>query len=201
LNLYGAEESLAFYEAMADQIAMAVENARLYSQVRAENVYLRRQVESRYRFANILGESAPMRRVFALLEKVVESPAPVVILGESGTGKEVVARAIHYEGPRREQNFVAENCAALPEQLLENELFGHGRGAFTGADRDKRGLFEVADGGTLFLDEITETSLAFQTKLLRALEEGEIRRLGETEPRKVDARLLVATSKDLGMVH
>jgi len=192
-----SETSLPFYEAMADQIAMAVENARLYGQVQEENAYLRKEVEGRYRFANILGDSLSMRKMFALLEKIIESPSPVVIVGESGTGKELVARAIHYEGSRKEKRFVAENCAALPEQLLESELFGHARGAFTGADREKKGLFEVADGGTLFLDEITEASPAVQAKLLRAVEEGEIRRLGETEPRQVDVRLVVATSRDL----
>jgi len=192
-----AETSLPFYQGMADQIALAVENARLYNQVREENLHLRREVEGRYQFEHILGNSPAMKSVFALLEKVIESTSSVVITGESGTGKELVARAIHYEGARREKRFVAENCAALSEQLLETELFGHVQGAFTGATRTKKGLFEVADGGTLFLDEITEASQAMQTKLLRALEEKEVRRLGETEPRKVDVRLLAATSKNL----
>ena len=188
---------LPFYAALADQIALAVENARLYSQLREENVHLRKQVEEHHQFANILGDSKPMRRMKALLEKVIQSPAPVLIVGESGTGKEVVARAIHYEGPRKKQRFVAENCAALPEALLESELFGHARGAYTGADQDKQGLFEVADGGTLFLDEIVDTSTAVQAKLLRALESGEIRRLGDTEPRPVQVRIVTATSRDL----
>jgi transcriptional regulator with PAS, ATPase and Fis domain len=121
----------------------------------------------------------------------------VVITGESGTGKELVARALHFEGPRSAGQFVAENCAALSESLLESELFGYARGAFTGAVQSKKGLFEVADGGTLLLDEIAETSPGVQTKLLRVLEAGEMRRLGETEARKVDVRLLAATSRDL----
>jgi two-component system response regulator HupR/HoxA len=154
-------------------------------------------VEGHGRFAAILGESAPMRRLKALLEKVIPSPASVLILGESGTGKELVARALHYEGPRRERNFVAENCAALPESLLEGELFGFSRGAFTGAVHDKPGLLEVADGGTLFLDEIADTLPAVQAKLLRVLESGEYRRLGETEVKRSNVRVLAATSRDL----
>ena len=188
---------MPFYQALADQVALVVDNSRHYARLRRENARLRRQVESGYRFANILGESRPMRRMKALLEKVVQSPVPVLIVGESGTGKEVIARAIHGEGPRREEAFVAENCAALPEALLESELFGHARGAFTGADQEKPGLFEVADGGVLFLDEIADTTSAVQAKLLRALETGEIRRLGETQPRQVDARVVAATSRDL----
>jgi transcriptional regulator with GAF, ATPase, and Fis domain/tetratricopeptide (TPR) repeat protein len=191
------EDFLSLYEAMADQVATAVENARLYGRLLEENVYLRREVQDRYRFSQILGNSEPMQMVFARLEKIIESPVPVVISGESGTGKELIARAIHYEGARKEKRFVAENCAALPDQLLESELFGHSRGAFTGADRDRQGLFEVADGGTLFLDEIADASPALQVKLLRVLEEREIRRLGETEPRKVDVRLVVASSRNL----
>ena len=195
----GNQPSSPFYTALADQVAIALENVRRYSQLRQENVQLRQEVEDRSRFASILGNSPPMRQMKRMLEKVIDSPASVLIIGESGTGKELVARALHYEGPRKERAFVAENCAALPESLLESELFGHARGAYTGAHDDKLGLFEVADCGTLFLDEIADTSPAVQAKLLRALENGEIRRLGETEARQVDVRVVAATSRDLLM--
>ena len=188
---------MPFYQALAHQVALVVDNFRLYTRLRRENDHLRQQVENEGRFAAILGDSRPMRRMKALLEKVVQSPAPVLIIGESGTGKEVIAHAIHGEGPRHRESFVAENCAALPESLLESELFGHAKGAFTGADQEKQGLFEVADGGTLFLDEIADTTSAVQAKLLRALEAGEIRRLGETQPRQIDVRVVAATSRDL----
>jgi transcriptional regulator with PAS, ATPase and Fis domain len=147
--------------------------------------------------AAMLGDSKPMRALRKLLVKLSVSPAPALIIGESGTGKELVARALHQSGPRRHKRFVAENCAALPESLLESELFGYVRGAFSGAHRDKQGLFEAADGGTLFLDEIADTPETVQAKLLRALESGEIRRLGETETRPVDVRVVAATSCDL----
>jgi len=138
-----------------------------------------------------------MQEVFQLLERVIPTSATVVITGESGTGKELIARAIHYAGERKDRAFVAENCAALPESLLESELFGHAKGAFTGATTDKKGLFEVADGGTIFLDEIADTSPAIQVKLLRVVQEREIRRIGEAAPRKVDVRIMAASNKDL----
>ena len=138
-----------------------------------------------------------MLELFRLLDRLTDTALPVVIQGESGTGKELVARAIHFNGPRRDRPFVSENCAAIPETLLESTLFGYVRGAFTGADHDTRGLFEVADGGTLFLDEVGEMSPAMQGKLLRVLQEGEFRRVGGERTRKVDVRIVAATNRDL----
>ncbi|MFT5086993.1 MAG: transcriptional regulator with PAS, ATPase and Fis domain [Candidatus Latescibacterota bacterium] len=146
---------------------------------------------------SIIGESPVMRRLKEFLTRIGTSSAPVLIQGESGTGKEIVAQAIHQSNPKRTGAFIAENCATLPESLLESELFGYARGAFTGAVRDKRGLFEAADGGTLFLDEIAETSLEVQAKLLRVLEMNEIRPLGEVKTRAIDVRVLAASSRDL----
>jgi len=181
-----------YYDALAGQLATLVNGLSAIASQTSDP-----RGEARDRFAALLGESPAMQCMLSLLAKVVESPCPVLIIGESGTGKELVARAIHYEGPRRKQHFVAENCAALPETLLESELFGYVRGAFTGATQNKEGLFEVADGGTLFLDEIADTSQGVQAKLLRALESGEIRRLGETKSKIVDARIVAATSRAL----
>ena len=138
-----------------------------------------------------------MRELFLRAARFARNDAPVVIVGESGTGKEVVARTLHANSPRAEKPFVAVNVAALPDELLESELFGHARGAFTGAHQAKEGLFEAADGGTLFLDEIGELPLGLQAKLLRALQEGEIRRVGDTRPKQVDARIVCATHRDL----
>jgi len=138
-----------------------------------------------------------MQKVFELLERVVPSEVTVLIQGESGTGKELVAKAIHFQGPRKGNAFLSENCAALPETLLESELFGHVRGAFTGAERDRAGLFEQAHNGTLFLDEIGDTSPAMQARLLRVLQEGEVRRVGGDHPIKVNVRVIAATNKDL----
>ena len=138
-----------------------------------------------------------MNRVFDVMEKVAQTDATVLLAGETGTGKDLVARAIHYAGARRERRFVAQNCGALPDTLLESELFGHKRGAFTGAHADKKGLFELADGGTIFLDEIGETEPGMQVRLLRVLQDGEIRPLGAAETRKVDVRIIAATNRDL----
>ena len=152
----------------------------------------------KFDYSEIIGNSAGMHEVFRMLDKVTDLPVPVLILGESGTGKELIARALHFNSGRAAKGrFVAENCAALPETLLESELFGYTKGSFTGADRDKEGLFGMASGGTIFLDEIGEISLAMQAKLLRVLEEGEVRPIGAKQSKKVDFRLVAATNKDL----
>ena len=191
-----SEIDIEFLEAFANLAAIAVENARLHDSLVKENLYLRKEVESRYAFENIIGQSAPMKKLYKEMEVAIENEGNVLIIGESGTGKELVAKAIHYNSRRKNHNFVAVDCGALPDTLLESELFGHKKGAFTGAVTDKPGLFEEADKGTLFLDEISNTSLAFQAKLLRVLQEGEFRRVGETSSRFVDVRIICATNTD-----
>ena len=173
--------------------ALAEANAKL----RAENIYLRREVESRYSFEGIIGDSPAMQRVFDVVEKVADTDATVLLTGETGTGKDLIAKTIHYAGSRKDRRFVAQNCGALPDTLLESELFGHKRGAFTGAHADKQGLFEIADRGTIFLDEVGETEPGMQVRLLRVLQDGEIRPLGSSETRKVDVRVIAATNRDL----
>ncbi len=162
-----------------------------------ENRYLRRREAEASGALGIVGHGAAMRRVFTLIERVRDAPTPVLLQGETGTGKELAARAIHFGGAYRDRLFVAQNCGALSEHLLESELFGHRRGAFTGATTDKKGLFELADGGTLFLDEITETTIAFQVKLLRVLQDGEIRAVGDTRARRVRVRVIAASNRDV----
>lgn len=162
-----------------------------------ENVQLKSELQDRYSFGKLLGKSPQMLTLFELLRKVCQSEINVLIHGESGTGKELVARAIHYNGPRAERPFVPINCGAIPEQLLESELFGHKKGSFTGADRDKLGLFQMADGGTLFLDEIGEMPQHIQVKLLRVLQEKKVRSIGGAEDQDVDVRILSATNKNL----
>ncbi len=197
------ERDLEMLMVLGAQAGLAVENALLVSRLRVaeerlrgENRYLKNR-EERRRFANIIGESDAMRSVLSQLEKVIDTRATVCIEGETGTGKELIASAIHYQSRRRDKLFVAQNCAALPETLLESELFGHKKGAFTGADHDKKGLFELADGGTLFLDEIGEMSLGLQAKLLRALQEGMVRPVGATVEKSVDVRIICATNRKL----
>jgi transcriptional regulator with GAF, ATPase, and Fis domain len=162
-----------------------------------EMTSLNQELGERYRFENIIGNSRSMQLVFRLLEKIIESESTVLIHGESGTGKELVARAIHYNGPRAKKSFVVQNCSAFNDNLLESALFGHAKGAFTGAIKDKKGLFEIADGGTFFLDEVGDMSPALQVKLLRVLQEGTFTPVGSTEQRQVDVRVIAATHKDL----
>src|SRR6185295_20008547 len=158
----------------------------------------RRRLGVRYDYAGLIGQTPRMLELFRLLDRVTDTALPVVIYGESGTGKELVARALHHNGPRRKAAFVSESCGAIPETLLEAALFGHVRGAFTGAQGERRGLFEIADGGTLFLDEVGEMSPAMQVRLLRVLQEGEFRRVGGERVQKVDVRVVVASNRDLG---
>lgn len=191
------DDDVRFVEALAAQAATALENIELRSKLEDEIETLRWEVDGRYSFSNIIGRSVEMQKVFSLLERVSSSSATVLVEGESGTGKELVARAVHHNSPRKNERFVPQNCAALPEQLLESELFGHVRGAFTGALREKRGLFEAADGGTFFLDEIADMPPSLQVKLLRVLQDGEIRRVGATDSISVDVRIIAATNKSL----
>ncbi len=162
-----------------------------------KNRYLTRELQERYQFGSIIGKSASMQRIYQLIEKVAPSKATVLITGESGTGKELIARAIHFNSPRREQPFIIVNCGALPENLLESELFGHERGAFTGAVNLRKGRFELAHEGTLFLDEISEMSPPLQVKLLRVLQEMEFERVGGSQTLKVDVRMVAASNRNL----
>ena len=177
-----------------EELILVTEKALQEAVLRREVNRLRREVRKEYSFHQILGKSKPMREVFDLIRRVADSSTNVLITGESGTGKELVAKAIHYNSERRDAPFVPVNCAAIPDTLLESELFGHMKGAFTDAKSDKRGLFEEASGGTLFLDEISELPLMLQAKLLRAIQEREIRRVGATRAVPVDVRIIAATN-------
>jgi Nif-specific regulatory protein len=188
---------------LAAQASLAIDNATLVQRLRiaeerarGENVYLKRK-EQKLKFDNIIGDSPAMKSLLAQLERVIDTRATVCIEGETGTGKELIASAIHHQSQRCDKMFVAQNCAAMPENLLESELFGHKRGAFTSADSDKKGLFEIADGGTLFLDEMGEMPMTLQAKLLRVLQEGTIRPVGATTEKQVDVRIICATNRDL----
>lgn len=180
-----------------DAVLLTVERALERGALEEENRRLRRALDQTSSFGDLIGESPAMREIFALIKKVTNSSSSVLITGESGTGKEVIARTLHYSGNRAEQPFVPINCTAIPEGLLESELFGHVRGAFTGAHASKQGLFAKASGGTLFLDEIGDMSLILQGKLLRVLQDREVRPVGGTEVKKIDVRIITATNKDL----
>ena len=203
-----AAPDLEIVAVLAHNASLAVANARLVKRLRVaeerlkkENTYLKGREQERRTGGRgpqeIVGQAPAMRGLLQQLEKVVDTRVTVLIEGETGVGKELVAAAVHYRSKRRDKLFVSQNCAAMPENLLESELFGHKKGSFTGAHEDKKGLFEIADGGTLFLDEVTEMPLSLQSKLLRALQEGEIRPIGATAERKVDVRIVAATNRNL----
>jgi Nif-specific regulatory protein len=197
-------EDIALLEGFAALVAVGLENARLHealkdskNRLEIENLNLRRALKEDVRYGLLVGRSQRMQRVIELMEKVIPTQVSVLISGETGTGKELVARAIHLHGPRKDKNFIAVNCGALPENLLESELFGYKKGAFTGANEDRVGLFEAADQGTIFLDEVGEMPGSLQVKLLRVLQDSLIRRVGDTVSRKVEIRLIAATNRDL----
>lgn len=190
-------DHLPFLTAFANQAAVAIENARLYDYMRTENRRLRTEVQRLQGFDEIIGQSPRMKDVFKTLSRVANSDATLLIEGETGTGKEMIARALHNNSERADKALVTIFCGSLPEDLLESELFGHKKGAFTGAVTDKKGLFEVADGGTVFLDEIGDLTPRTQQSLLRVLQEGEIKRVGDTQIRRIDVRVVSATNKPL----
>ena len=180
-----------------DELRLKVRQHVEASRLKQENVLLKRALNSSHSFSNIIGRSEPMLAVFKMIETIARTNSTVLITGESGTGKDLVARAVHYNSMRRNQPFVALNCGAVPETLLESELFGHMRGAFTGADQNKKGLLEAAERGTMFLDEIGEMNASMQVKLLRVLQERRFRRLGGTDEVRADVRVIAATNQEL----
>ncbi len=197
-------DDVSIVSAFAAQAATAIENAKLHGELilskeslTRENIELKHVLSEKYKFSGIIGKSKAMQDIFLTIQKIAPLSTTVLINGETGTGKELIARAIHFNGPRKTKQLVTINCGAMPQELLESELFGHKRGAFTGATSDKAGLFETANGGTILLDEIGEMPQPLQVKLLRVLQDGEIRRVGENVPRKVDVRVIAATNRDL----
>jgi transcriptional regulator with GAF, ATPase, and Fis domain len=197
-------EDFSWLRIFADHAAVSITNARAFEEIEAlkkqlerENDYLREEITAAQGSGDIVGSSNVLRRMLRQIELVAPTDAVVLVHGESGTGKELVARAIHQRSPRKDRPLIKVNCGAIPEALFESEFFGHARGAFTGAVKDKPGRFELADGGTLFLDEIGELPLAMQSKLLRVLQEQEIERVGEVRPRKVNVRIVAASNRDL----
>jgi len=180
-----------------DELLIKINRLLNYKQLAFENQVLRRELQREYSFDNIVGKSDAMQSVFDMIKHVSQTNSNVLITGKSGTGKELVSRAIHFNGPRNNKSFVVVNCGAIPETLIESELFGHKKGAFTGALRDTDGYFKTADGGTLFLDEISEMSLTLQVRLLRAIEQKEIIPVGSTTPIPIDVRIIAATNRDL----
>ncbi len=219
------DEELQLMQGLANHVAISIENAQLFEELEEKNKRIdslnrqlqqkielqqgklsemeilledtQRELGRRYGLANLVGKSGPMQKVFKILEKVVQTNATVLIQGESGTGKELAAKYIHYNGSRAARPLVSINCAAFNEDLLESELFGHRKGAFTGADQNKMGLFQLADGGTLFLDEVADMSQEMQKKLLRTLQNGEVRPIGSKENYQVDVRIIAAANQDL----
>ncbi len=195
---------LSILNAFGAQAAVAIENSRRHGELEStrrfletQNVSLREELAGRYEFSGMIGRSHAMQQIFDIIRKVASLSTTVLIQGETGTGKELIVKAIHYNGVRKTKPIVSVNCGALPREILESELFGYRKGAFTGADQDRAGLFEAANGGTLFLDEIGEMAVDLQVKILRALQEGEVRRLGEDFSRSVNVRLISATNRDL----
>lgn len=180
-----------------DELRLVIAKALEKQQLLSENIYLKKQLQDRFEFSNIIGSSPAMKMLFERMSRIVKTDSTVLITGESGTGKELAARAIHYNGARKSRPFIAVNCSAIPEALLESELFGHVRGAFTGAHKDKPGKFETANHGTIFLDEIGTMPQHLQTKLLRVLQEQEVERIGSNRPVKLDVRVISATNLDL----
>ncbi len=180
-----------------DEVRLNIHNALRSRNLEVENRSLKKELVKEYSFQNMIGNSGPMHAIFDLVKRVAQTPTNILITGESGTGKEVVAKAIHYGGTLKDRPFVTVNCGAIPENLMESEMFGHKKGSFTGAVAEKSGLFEVADGGTLFLDEVGELPLTIQVKLLRVIQERVVRRVGATDDVKVDVRIIAATNRNL----
>src|SRR5262252_8780766 len=193
----GAFDYILKTENFMEELKLVVHSALENRRLREENTYLRREFKKVHGMGNLIGKSKKMQELFKMIEVVSATNSTVLITGESGTGKELVAKAIHLNSPRAEESFVSVNCGAFTETLLESELFGYMRGAFTGATANKKGLFEVADKGTIFLDEVGDTSSAMQVKLLRVLQERTLRRVGGTEEIPVDVRIIAATNRDL----
>jgi len=191
------EENLIFLDFFSNLVSLALDKILNLQKLEKENLYLKNQLQSTQKIPEIIGESPAIKKLFQLIHKVAATDATVLISGESGTGKELVARSIHNLSQRKDKPYIAQFCGSIPDTLLESELFGYKKGAFTGATSDKKGLFEVADGGTFFLDEIADISPALQAKLLRVLQNKEIIRLGDTKPIKIDVRIIAATNKDL----
>jgi DNA-binding NtrC family response regulator len=180
-----------------EDLRLCIQRALSYNEAISENVYLRKQLKKKYQFNQLIGNSAQMQNVFKMIERVADTDSTILILGESGTGKELVAKALHFNSRRQFAPFIPVNCSALPENLLESELFGHCKGSFTGAINDKKGLFQEADGGTIFLDEIGTMSPVLQSRLLRVLQDKEVRRVGDNTPVRVNVRVLAATNEPL----
>lgn len=191
------EENLIFLDFFSNLVSLALDKIVNLQKLEIENLYLKNQLQSSYKIEEIIGESPAIKKLFQLIHKVALTDATVLILGESGTGKELVAKSIHNLSHRKDKPYIAQFCGSIPDTLLESELFGYKKGAFTGATTDKKGLFEIANGGTFFLDEIADISPALQAKLLRVLQNKEISRLGDTIPIKIDVRIIAATNKDL----